>query len=127
MTDIWREQFGMPLHDAIKTVQPPPAIHVGFSLEIHQIYQLQIRLWVLETNEAFIPRNMNGAVIYWQVSDTPVTRHDDLHQSRLLTKHIDVLSFPPEDSGRDVYVSARWENTKGEEGEWVPIQVMKIP
>jgi hypothetical protein len=127
MTTTWREQFGIPLHDTVRTVQPSPTIHVGFSLEIHQIYQLLVRLWVLETGEAFIPKHMAGVVVYWQVSDTPITRHEDLHQSRLLTKHIDVLSFPPEDAGKDVYVSCRWENTKGEEGEWVPIQVMKVP
>jgi hypothetical protein len=127
MTDTWREQFGMHVHSKTKTVQPPPTIHVGFSLAIHKAYQLLIRLWVLETGDAFIPKNMAGVMICWKISDTVITRHEDLHNSQLLTKHIDVLSFPQEDSGKYVYVSCRWVNTKGEQGEWAPIQVMRIP
>jgi hypothetical protein len=123
------DRTAMKLHNRDKTYtnQPAPTIHVGFSLEIHAIYQIKVRLWVLETNEARIPYNMNGVVVYTLVSDTPITNQEDLRTTRLVTKHIDVLSFPPEARGKTVYVACRWENAKGEEGEWSPIQSIVIP
>jgi hypothetical protein len=99
-----------------------PTIHVGFTLKLHQIYEIELRFWVLETGQAHVPDTMGGVVVYTRVSDTPITSQTDLHDSRLLTSHISILSFPPELRGKTVYVACRWESKRGVEGEWSPIQ-----
>jgi hypothetical protein len=127
VTEADRLAMGLPPHDLINTPEGKPVIHVGFTLAIHQIYEILLRFWVLETGRGHVPKNMNGVVVYSQVSDTPITNQKDLHTSQLLTSHITVLSFPPELRGKMVYVACRWENGQGVEGEWSPIQSFMIP
>jgi hypothetical protein len=107
VTEADRLAMRLPLHDKINTPQGAPVIHVGFSLAIHQIYEILLRFWVLETGKGeFAPRtpvpdNMNGVVVYWCVSDTPITDPTDLHDSKLYSNHISVLIFPPRMPGQD--------------------------
>jgi hypothetical protein len=127
VTDADRDAMMLPRKDKIKTPQGKPTIHVGFELTIHQIYEIEVRFWVLETGRGHVPKNMNGVVLYTLVSDTPITHQEELHNTRLLTRHIEVITFPPECRGKTVYVACRWESEKGEEGDWSPIQSIVIP
>jgi hypothetical protein len=127
VTEADRLAMMIPPKDTIRTPQGAPTIHVGFSLDIHAIYEVAIRFWVLETGKGHVPENMNGVVVYSCVSDTPITSHADLHDSKLLTRHVSVLTFPPEMRGKTVYVACRWENGGGKEGDWSPIQSIVIP
>jgi hypothetical protein len=88
---------------------------------------VRIRFWVLETERGHVPRNMNGVVLYLRVSDTPITDQEELYNTRLLTNHIAIIDFLPEQRGKMVYVACRWENKRGVEGDWSPIQSIMIP
>jgi hypothetical protein len=127
MSEADKLALGIGPADTTLTPTGVPTIHVGFSLEIKAVYELQIRFWVLETEKKAIPRNMNGVVVYRKVSDTPITDQKELIQTELLTTHIGTLHFEPHERGKMVYVACRWENSKGKEGEWSPIQSFMIP
>jgi hypothetical protein len=127
VTNADRSAMGINNYDTTRTPTDVPTIHVGFSLEIKAVYEIQIRLWVLETEKHAIPANMNGVVAYWLVSDTPITEQKELICTKLITKHIDVLHFAPEERGKTVYVACRWESERGKEGEWSPIQSFVVP
>jgi hypothetical protein len=122
-----RVSMGLTVPDTTQTPEAAPTIHVGFSLNIHAVYELELRFWVLETGKHAVPKNMNGVVVYWQVSDTPVTDQADLASSRLLTRHIEVLPFLPAERGKTVYIACRWENNTGKRGDWSPIQSFVVP
>jgi hypothetical protein len=127
VTDVDLAALMIHLKDKIRTPSEKPTIHVGFALKIHQLYEIEIDFWVLETGKHHVPRNMNGVVLYTLVSDTPITNQADLHNTRLLTKHTNVLTFPPEQQGKMLYVACCWENRRGVEGDWSAIQSIRIP
>jgi hypothetical protein len=127
VTDDDRTAMMLPVGDKTNTPQDKPVIHVGFTLGIHQIYEVLLRFWVLETGRGYVPDNMIGVMLYYLVSGAPVTSHADLPARGLLTRHIEVLTFPPECRGKTVYVACRWISARGKEGEPSPIQSIVIP
>jgi hypothetical protein len=127
MLDTDRLVLGIRPRDATPSSTGVPTIHVGFTLAIQAVYELQIRFWVLETGKKAVPKNMNGVVVYRKVSDTPITDQEELTKTALLTAHIETLHFEPHERGKMVYVACRWESRTGEEGEWSPIQSFMIP
>jgi hypothetical protein len=112
--------------DKVRTSSEAPTIRVGFSLLPHNIYEIKLRFWVQETGQARVPANMTGVMLYWLISDTPIERHEELYNTRLLTNHISLLNFAPDQRGKTLYVACRWENRKGM-GDWSIIQSIIIP
>ena len=80
-----------------------------------------------DTGSSVIPYYLNGAVIYYSVSDTPVTGQTELPHSRLATRSPLELIFEPEQRGKTVYFAARWQNRWGELGPWSEIVSAVIP
>ncbi|MDR1103417.1 MAG: hypothetical protein LBL42_06625 [Tannerella sp.] len=80
-----------------------------------------------DTGKSIIPYFLTGAVIYYAVSDTPVTNQNDLTFSRLASRSPFELIFSPEDRGKTVYLAARWQNRRGELGPWSEIVEVIIP
>jgi hypothetical protein len=127
VTNADRTAIGINNRDTKPTPTGVPGIHVGFSLEIKAVYEIQIRFWVLETGEKAVPMNMNGVVVYRKVSDTPITEQKELTGSELHSNHISTLHFEPHERGKTVYVACRWESRASKEGEWSPIQSFVVP
>jgi hypothetical protein len=73
------------------------------------------------------PYGVHGAEIRWMISDTPITNPDLLTNSEFSTRTPHKLIFPGADSGKRVYLSMRWENSRGEKGPWCPVQSAIIP
>jgi hypothetical protein len=126
VTDVDRTAMQLPLKHKTRTRSEAPDIHVGFSLKPHEIYEIEIRFWVQETGRGHVPKNMRGVSLYTLISDKPITKQDDLHSHRLLTKHINIISFPPDQQGKTVYMACRWQNHGGKEGEWSPIHCIMV-
>jgi hypothetical protein len=80
-----------------------------------------------DTGKSTIPYYLTGAVIYYAVSDTPITDQEDLTHSRLATRSPLEMIFSPQDRGRTVYIAARWQNRRGERGPWSEIVAVIIP
>jgi hypothetical protein len=74
-----------------------------------------------DTASSIIPYYLTGAVIYFVVSDTPVTDQNDLSSSRLASHSPFDLTFDPSLRNKMLYLAARWQNQKGELGPWSEI------
>jgi hypothetical protein len=80
-----------------------------------------------DTGESIIPYYLTGAVIYYLISDTPITNQELLAYSRLATRSPFELAFSPDDRGKIIYLAARWQNRRGELGPWSEIVSAVIP
>jgi hypothetical protein len=80
-----------------------------------------------DTGSSVKPDYLTGAVIYYMVSDTPVTNPDLLTSSRLATRSPYLLAFDASQCGKTVYLAARWQNRRGELGPWSNIVAAVIP
>jgi hypothetical protein len=120
-------RLGLTVHDDTPSAHPEPEIHVGNEFKPVAYGQVEMTIWVEESGEQRIPANMSGAVLFTQVSDTPITETSELHTSELYTTHRFVLSFPQELRGKTVYYSLRWQNKRGKRGEWSLIGSFVIP
>ena len=80
-----------------------------------------------DTGSSAIPYYLTGAVIYYTVSDTPVTDQAELSLSRLATRSPVNLIFESTQRGKTVYIAARWQNRRGELGPWSEIVSAIIP
>jgi hypothetical protein len=83
------------------------------------------------STEEQIPYGMNGAVVYYAVrgpgESAPATVEDLTVSELASASHYIIKSFKPGDEGKRVYVALCWENEKGEQGPWSPIQSMILP
>ncbi|MDR3133992.1 MAG: hypothetical protein LBU42_08255 [Prevotellaceae bacterium] len=73
------------------------------------------------------PFGVHGAELVFAVSDTPITDHNDLLNSRIDTSTPFHLTFSDSQRGKTCYFSLRWENTTGEKGPWNTIENVIIP
>jgi hypothetical protein len=60
-------------------------------------------------------------------SDQAPTNPKQLTEDRFTRKKKESFIFQPEDSGKRVYFSLRYENSKGKSGPWCPIFSAVIP
>jgi hypothetical protein len=73
------------------------------------------------------PFGMHGAEIKSGILETPPTEAAALPDSSFATRTPFEMNFPESLSGKTVYITARWENTRGEKGPWSKIQAVVIP
>jgi hypothetical protein len=73
------------------------------------------------------PDGQRGAEIRWVISETPLTRWEELIHSEFDTNSPFTLAFENDWRGKTVYFALRWENTRGEKGPWSPITYAIIP
>jgi hypothetical protein len=74
-----------------------------------------------DTGSSVVPEFLTGAVVYYMVSDTPVSDQNMLAFSKLATRSPLKLTFDPSLRGQTVYFAARWQNRRGEVGPWSEI------
>jgi hypothetical protein len=80
-----------------------------------------------DTGSSVIPYYLTGAVVYYLISDTPVTDQNMLAFSKLATHSPLELIFEPAQRSKIAYLAARWQNRKGELGPWSEIVSCVIP
>ena len=80
-----------------------------------------------DTGKSTVPYYLTGAVLFYKVSDAPVTNQDELSESELATRSPHEKTFAPGDRGRYFSVAGRWQNRRGEKGPWSEIVSIIIP
>jgi hypothetical protein len=119
VTNEVRMKFGLPPKDVIHTPVEPPSEIPAFSLESGGYLQVTV------THPAK-PTNYNGAVLFYRVSEEPVTSHEELTSSKLLTRVKETLVFKDVERLKTLSAALCWENEKGQLGPVSPIQVLTI-
>jgi hypothetical protein len=73
------------------------------------------------------PAGVHGAEIVWAVLEFPPTDWAELTQSSFCTSSPVTLVFGGDKRGKCLYFAFRWENTRGDKGNWSAIKMAIIP
>jgi hypothetical protein len=127
LTTELRRDLGVPIPD---TTHSPIVVGdhlVGFELEAKGTYQVSLRCWDEETKEKKILYGMSGIVVFYAVSDAPITDDALLTQSLLITKTTHTLTGNAGQRGKWLSVACCWQSETGERGTPSAVQSAIIP
>jgi hypothetical protein len=127
VTDEDRTAMGIPNHDTTRTPIGRPKTIPVFNIVIKGIRKVTIPFHDEGTTSRAIPYGMNGAIVSWKVSDTPVTDPKLLEHTELATKSPAVLHFEEADRGKTVSIALQWQNETGVRGDFSEIENAIVP
>jgi hypothetical protein len=119
VTNEVRMKFGLPPKDVIHTPIEPPHEIPAFTLESGGYLQVTV-------SHPARPASYNGAVLFYRVSEEPITSHEELTSSKLLTRVKETLVFKDMERLKTLSAALCWENEKGQLGPVSPIQSVII-
>ena len=73
------------------------------------------------------PPNYDGAVILWDVLESPPERPEDLKRHTLASRTPYALEFDETERGKRVYVALAWQNKRGILGSYSEILWTIVP
>jgi hypothetical protein len=127
VTNEDRTAMGVPNKDTVKTPVPPPPTRPEFRLAVKDTRRISVHFKDQGVESKAKPYGYDGAVIYWAVSDTPITDTAQLVHSTLATRTPYILEFAEADRGKTVYTALCWQNEKGDKGSPTEIQSTVVP
>jgi hypothetical protein len=126
VTDGDRVNMGIPNRDDI-TPHIEVTEVVEFELILHIIHEILINFWVKGETEKAKPAGYDGAVIVWDILDTPPERPEALSRRTMASRTPKSLLFDEAERGKTVYIAAAWQNNKGNLGQFSEILNGVIP
>jgi hypothetical protein len=127
VTDLDRDKMKIHNRDLIRT----PHIEVGevveFETRLRNIREILVRFWIKGQTHRAKPDGYDGAVIVWDIPDKPPERPEDLTRHTLASRTPHTLLFDETERGKTVYISAAWQNERGNVGNWSEIQSAVVP
>jgi hypothetical protein len=128
VTDEDRDGLGIPVHKTTRTPAPVAKEAPEADIDTSVIGRLTISFFEKgNRHKKAKPAGQHCVEIAWILSDTPVTRWDELTHSNVDTNSPFTLAFENDQRGKTVYFALRWENTRGEKGPWSEIYNAIIP
>jgi len=127
VTNLDRDNMHIPNHDLIRTPHIDVTETVEFELKLRNIREVLVNFWIKGEKHHAKPANYDGAVIIWDVLETPPTNPHDLTLHTMASRTPHALEFQEEERGRTVYIAAAWQNERGLIGQWSEIQSAVIP
>jgi hypothetical protein len=73
------------------------------------------------------PAGVHGAEILWSVADVPARHWHELTKSAFDTASPHTFAFSSQERGKILSFALRWQNTRGEKGDWSSIYTAIIP
>ncbi|GAB6391788.1 MAG: hypothetical protein MdMp014T_1161 [Treponematales bacterium] len=126
MTDPWRLDLGITVRDSdlspVNAPEDPPDWNVRSAGYLRLRFEISLR------GEAkfAIPRGFNGAVIFYALSDEPITELSQLTKSQLLHKGISEMQLGPEADGKYFSGAMEWETHTNKHSPLSAIQSIKV-
>ncbi|MDR1372132.1 MAG: hypothetical protein LBJ17_03245 [Dysgonamonadaceae bacterium] len=133
VSDIDRSDLGIPVRDKIRTPIEIPKTHPVLVIRILDFLRLSFHFHdqkLAPTDDHASrakPYGVTGAVIAYEVTDTPPVDAASLSRRVTATRTPHTIEFAQADSTRKAYFSICWQNEKGQLGPWSPIQTVSIP
>ncbi|MDR1197444.1 MAG: hypothetical protein LBK94_00310 [Prevotellaceae bacterium] len=128
VTDEDRKSMRLPIHKTTRTPSPVATDAPDTDIDTSVIGRVTIHFFERGSrHKKAKPAGQHGAEISWVLSDTPITRWDELIHSNIDTNSPFTLAFEHDQRGKTVYFALRWENTRGEKGPWSEIMSVIIP
>ena len=127
VTDEDRDHMGVPNRAAVRSPQNVPAEQVEFSFKIRGIRQVHVHFKEQGAANKAKPKGYDGAVLVWDLAETPPKRPGDLSRHALASRTPYTLSFDETERGKTMYAALCWQNAKGETGPWSEMQSTIVP
>jgi len=127
VTDGDLVNMNLPLRDLTRTPHIEVTEMVEFELTLRHIREIMVNFWEKGRLNLAKPAGYDGAVIVWDVLDTPPDNPDQLNRHEMASRTPHTLSFIEEERGKTVYITAAWQNERGNRGNWSEIQSAIIP
>ena len=122
-----RDMLGLPVKDTTHSPIPAPTSYPEFFVKVKDIRAMEVHFKVMGSAHRGKPYGYNGAVIYYDVLDTPPADPSELRHSLLATKTPYILTFTEAERGKRVYIALVWQNEKGQKGPFSQIEWAVIP
>ena len=119
--------LGLKPRDTIRTSHIDVTEIVEFELIVRNIREIIVNFWIKGASHKAKPKGYDGAVIVWDVLDSPPARPDDLNRHTLASRTPYSLHFDESERGKTVYVALCWQNARGNIGQWSEILSAVVP
>jgi len=127
VTNVDRAEMGVPNHDTIRTDHTVVTEEVDFVIHLSSIRELIIDFWIQGADHKAKPHGYDGAVIIWDIKDTPPDTPDDLNHHTMASRTPFTLHFEETERGKTAYVALAWQNERGIIGAWSALKSAVIP
>jgi hypothetical protein len=122
-----RDNLGLPTKDTTHSPIPAPTTYPEFVVKVKAFRALDVHFKAAGSAGKGKPYGYNGAVICYDVPDTPPTEPGELRHSLLATKTPYTLTFTEAERGKRVYIALAWQNERGQKGPFSQIEAAFIP
>jgi hypothetical protein len=127
VTDMDRDAMRIPNRDLIRTPHIEVTEVVEFEIELRNIREVVVNFWIKGATHKAKPSGYDGAVIIWDVLDSPPASTNDLTLHTMASKTPHAIPFREEERGKTVYIAVYWQNERGNIGAWSEILSAVIP
>jgi len=127
VTNVDRAEMGINNHDTIRTDHVEVREKVDLLVHPDGIRSLAVDFWQHGADHKAKPPHYDGAVIIWEVLDTPPTTHSQLTHHALASRTPYRLHFDETERGKTVYIALAWQNARGIQGLYSDIKTGFVP
>ena len=127
VTNVDRVEMGVPNHDTIRTDHKVVTEIVDFVIHLSSIRELVVDFWIQGADHKAKPHGYDGAVLIWDVRDTPPESPDDLTHHTMASRTPFTLHFEETERGKTVFIGLCWQNERGITGAWSEFKSAVIP
>ena len=127
VTDKDRANMGLPIHKTTHTPVPVPMTVPEASVKLVASGVVEIHFHDKDAETKRKPTGVHGVEIAWDILESNPQSPQKLNKSAFDTKTPHRLVFDFAERGKHVFFALRWENTKGEKGEWSDLYDVIIP
>jgi len=128
VTDGDRTNMSIPLRSGTRTQHHEVTEIVEFDLTLRNIREILVEFWVKgNTISKAKPAGYDGAVLVWDVLDTPPERPHSLNRHTMASRTPHSIQFDETERGKTVYIALAWQNERGNIGAWSEILNTVIP
>jgi len=120
-------ELGLRPPDTIRTSHMVVSEKVDFVIHLSNIRQLVVDFWVQGETRKAKPRGYDGAVIIWDIRDTPPEQPTDLANHTMASRRPYTLTFDETQRGKTVQIALAWQNERGILGQWSEYKSAIIP
>ena len=126
VTDLDRNNMGIPNRDHTRTPQGEVTKLVAFEAESWKVYMIRAKFWEQGTKRRGKPRGYYGAYIAYEVGGDAIDP-EKFTRNTVATKSPHIIKFNAEDRGKTVHMAMRWQNMTGNQGVWSETQSVIVP
>jgi hypothetical protein len=127
ITDDQRITLGLVIRRPKGTPIPPPQKSPNIYLRIHNSRQITAEIRDPNTNKRTKPYGITAIRLSYSIGEQPPVNPENFQHHLLTTKTLYRMTFTEENRGKKLFLTAQWQNKKGQTGPWSEIICTIIP